>query len=200
MKRPWELHVLLFVFFVLSVLATRAGTYSIDPAHTHIGFAVSHLGISETKGFFREFHGTVEYDPESPADFSISGAIKTASIDTAIEMRDKHLRGPDFFDVEKYPEITFLSESVEYDGARLLVTGPFTMRGVTRTITIPITVRGPITDAFGKIRIGLAAQLVLNRQDYGMTWSQVLDRGGLVIGNEVRVTIEAEAILNQPAE
>lgn len=185
------------LLIAIQSLYSWSATYTVDPAHTHIGFAVSHLGISETRGFFREFEGTVEYEPDNPESFRLRGSIKAASVDTAIEARDHHLRGPDFFDTASYPEITFVSERAEYDGSRLLVTGPFTMKGVTKTLTIPITVSGPVKDMFGKTRIGLSARLVLNRHDFGISWSQTLDTGALVIGDDVTVSIEAEAILNE---
>lgn len=188
---------MIFYLFVTGfAFQVWAASYTIDPAHTHIGFSVRHLGISETKGMFRDFQGTVTYDPEQPESFSIRGSIKAASIDTAIEARDHHLRGPDFFDTANHPEITFVSERVESDGNRLLVTGPFTMKGITKIITIPITIVGPVQDMFGKTRIGLSAQIVLNRLDFGISWSQSLDNGSLIVGHDVTVSIDAEAVLN----
>jgi polyisoprenoid-binding protein YceI len=180
------------------LMAASGASYNIDPAHSSVGFSVRHLGLAEVRGIFKEFEGQVEYDPAAPQSFSLKGRIKTASVDTAVEARDQHLRGPDFFDVEKYPEITFSSESVTVEDDRLLVTGSFTLRGVTKTITLPIVVVGPLKDPWGKTRIGLSARTSINRRDYGISWSKVLDTGELVIGNEVAIAIEAEAILNEP--
>lgn len=183
---------------LIFAISASAALYNIDPAHSSVGFSVRHLGLADVRGIFKEFEGVVEYDPASPENFTLKGRIKTASVDTAIEVRDQHLRGPEFLDADRYPEITFFSESVAVENNRLLVTGSFTLHGVTRTITLPIVVTGPIKDPWGKTRIGLSTRITINRQDYGISWSKVLDNGEWVIANDVAITIEAEAILDEP--
>ncbi len=172
-----------------------AGNYAIDPAHSTIGFAVRHLVINEIPGRFRDFNGMIQYNPARIGDSAVTFTAKAASVDTAVEARDKHLRTADFFDVEKYPEISFKSSRIEKSGAdSFLAHGDFTMHGVTKTIAIPFKLHGTVTDPWGKTRLGVEAALTLNRQDYGITWGGKLDNGGLVIGNDVKISLLLEAV------
>jgi polyisoprenoid-binding protein YceI len=181
-----------------SVLAAAADTYDIDAYHTMVGFSIRHLVINNVKGVFKEFSGTVEYDGKDLSTFNARGTIKVASVDTAIAGRDEHLRGPDFFDAAKYPDITFAGKRVERQGEGYALIGDFTMHGVTKEIALPLTVAGPIVDPQGKTRIGLETTLTINRQDYGINWSKTLDNGGLMIGNDVKIEINAEAVKKEP--
>jgi polyisoprenoid-binding protein YceI len=162
-------------------VASSADTYKIDPAHTSVSFTISHLVISEVEGRFNDVAGEI-----TVADHAVTGAkatIQAKSIDTHIGKRDDHLRSAEFFDVEKYPTITFESTKVE-DG---FVTGKFTMHGTTKEIRFPFTMKGPIQDPWGNTRIGLTGETSLNRTEYGMkTFPGV--------GDNVKIKISAEAI------
>ncbi|HWX22336.1 MAG TPA: YceI family protein [Candidatus Binatia bacterium] len=175
----------------LSPLARAADTYNIDAAHSNVGFAVSHLVINTVKGKFNELTGSVVLDGTQITE--AKGTIQTKSIDTGVAARDKHLRSADFFDVEKYPTINFQAKRVETKGADPVLVGDFTMHGVTKEISMPVTVKGPIKDPWGNTRVGLQAKTKLNRKDYGLTWSKTTEAGGLIVGDEVEIEINAEA-------
>jgi len=177
----------------LAGLAT-ADTYKIDPAHTAVSFSIAHLVISEVNGRFNEFAGELTVDPATKTLVTGgTGVIQTKSIDTGIPKRDDHLRSADFFEVEKFPTISFTGSVVAATGAPVF-TGQFTMHGVTKTISVPVTVKGPIQDPWGKTRIAFNAKTILNRKDYGLTWNKVLEAGGLMVGEDVTIEIKAEAI------
>jgi polyisoprenoid-binding protein YceI len=184
----------------VSTAAIGADVYQIDPQHTDVGFSIRHMVINNVKGSFKGFAGTIEYDGKDPLTIRAGGTIKVASVDTGIAGRDEHLRGADFFDVAKYPEISFQGERVEKQGDGYALIGKFTMHGVTKEISMPFTVSGPIVDPYGKTRIGIETSLTLNRQDYGVNWSKTLDNGGLVVGNDVKIEIGAEAVKQDPAK
>lgn len=169
-------------------------TYQVDPVHSTVGFSVKHLAISTVRGVFTNFEGTIEYDAKKPEASKASGTVKTASVNTQMEARDKHLRSPDFFDVGKYPEIQFQTVSARKDGEEWVVKGRFTMHGVMREIELRGTLEGPVKDPWGKTRIGLTASTTINRQDYGLLWSQKLDSGGLVVGDLVKIELQIEAV------
>jgi len=184
--------VLLFGFVITS--AEAADRYQIDPVHSSIGFTVRHMVIANVKGYFKEFSGTIYYDENDITRSSVSVTIKTASINTENPKRDAHLRSPDFFDAEKYPEITFKSKRILKEKDGYVAVGDLTMRGVTREIRIPFHILGKVTDPWGNTRIGVEASLKLNRHDYGISWSQTLDNGGLVVGDEVKIDLNIEAV------
>lgn len=186
-------------FIALTVMfmagsALAADTYTIDPAHSSIGFAVRHLGLSKVKGSFTDFSGTITFDAKDIGQSSVSVVIKTASINTGNEGRDKHLRSGDFFDVEKYPEITFISDKVEKKDDGYAAHGTLTMHGVSQKIVLPFTLTGPVQGMQGEFRMAAETGTKLDRQTYGITWSKTLDAGGLVVGNEVGVEIDLEAV------
>ena len=182
------------VGLILSFNALAADTYVVDGAHSSIGFSVKHMVINNVKGHFSEFAGTVVYDPDDASQFKADGTIQVKSIDTGIAARDEHLRSADFFDAGQYPEIRFAAKKVERQGAVYSLTGDLTMHGVTREITLPFTVSGPIVDMQGKKRIGLEATTIINRKDYGINWSKVMDNGGLVVADDVKAEINIEAV------
>lgn len=182
------------VGLILSFNALAADTYVVDGAHSSIGFSVKHMVINNVKGHFGEFAGTVIYDPDDASQFKADGTIQVKSIDTGIAARDEHLRSADFFDAGQYPEIRFAAKKVERQGAVYSLTGDLTMHGVTREITLPFTVSGPIVDMQGKKRIGLEATTIINRKDYGINWSKVMDNGGLVVADDVKAEINIEAV------
>jgi len=175
--------------------ASAAEEYTIDKAHSSIGFSVSHLMISKTTGSFNDYEGVVQFDAKDLANSKLDFTIKAASIDTKNEARDSHLRGGDFFGAEKYPLITFVTKTIVLkEGNNYLVTGDLTMKDVTKEVTIPITVLGPITHPIsGKPTLGIEAQFTVNRQDYHVSWNKTLDNGGVMVGDDVAVTVSIEA-------
>jgi polyisoprenoid-binding protein YceI len=182
--------VLSLASFVARIQA--ADTYNIDPNHSTVGFAVNHMVINTVRGKFDEFTGSVTLDNNALQ--AGTAAIQTKSINTGIERRDNHLKSPDFFDAAKYPTITFQSKRAEKKGDDAILVGDFTMHGVTKEISLPVTVKGPIKDPWGNNRIGLEAKTKLNRKDYGLKYNQMLETGGMVVGDEVEIQINAEAV------
>ena len=177
----------------LTGVALAADAYTVDNAHASVGFTVRHLVISKVRGRFDTFDAKILIDPADITKSSMQGTIKVASINTDNEKRDKHLRSPDFFDAEQHPEITFLSKRIQKNGDAYVMIGDFTMRGVTKEITLPFTVTEPIVHR-NKTRVGFEAELQIDRQDYGISYNTVADTGGLVVSNEVKIEINGEAI------
>lgn len=169
------------------------GTWTIDPMHSHIGFSIPHLTISNVQGAFDEFEGTIKVDEKNFSRSSVSFSAKVASIDTNVAKRDEHLRSADFFDAAKYPLISFKSSRIDRTATGLRALGTLTMHGVSKQIVIPFTRTGPINDGWGFWRSGISASILLNRQDYGVKYNQVMDSGGLAVGNTVKVSLDLEA-------
>lgn len=169
------------------------GAWNLDPMHSRIGFAIQHVMVNEVHGSFNDFSGTVNVDEKDIARSKVQFTAKMDSVDTNVTPRDNHLKSPDFFDVAKYPEMTFVSKHVARYGAGFRVMGTFTMHGVSRDIIIPFTANGPVKDGFGTTRAGVKAAFTINRLDYGVKWNQKLDNGGFALGNEVRVELDLEA-------
>lgn len=183
---------------LMSEPAAAVEIYEIDAVHSAVNFKVRHL-FSHTSGRFAQFGGTLWYDEAEPQSSRIEITIQAASIDTGNEQRDNHLRNTDFLDVEKHPQITFRSTKLERQGesGRYRVTGDFTLRGVTKPVTVDVELLGfGETPGFGK-RGGFSAQTTLDRQAFGVTWNKTLDSGGLVLGNEVLVDFPIEVALKQ---
>jgi polyisoprenoid-binding protein YceI len=178
--------------FLLLPQANAADTYKIDPAHSSLGFSVRHMGVSNVKGHFDEFTGSLVLD--NGAIKEASATIQVKSVNTGIERRDNHLRTADFFDAANHPEMTFKTRSIEKSGDQTILIGDFTMRGVTKELRLPVTLSGPIKDPQGHNRIGLEAKTTLNRKDFGMKFNAVMETGGLMVGDEVAIEINAEAI------
>lgn len=176
--------------------AVPAGTWKFDPAHTGVQFKVRHLMVSHVRGDFEKVSGKIVYDEQDVSKSSADITIDAASINTRVEKRDKHLRSPDFLDVEKYPSITFKSNKVEKGGdGKLKMTGDLTIRGVTREVVLEI--EGPtsvIKDPWGNTRVGGVASTRINRKDFGLTWNKTLETGGVVVGDEVEITIDIEIL------
>ena len=175
---------------------TKTGTTSawqIDPVHSEVGFSVRHLMISTVKGRFTDVKGTLQYNEADPTQSSVEVAIATASVDTRADQRDNHLRSADFFDSEHFPNITFRSTRVERtspDTGRL--TGDLTIRGVTHPVSLDVKREGRGKDPWGGERLGYSATTIVDREEFGLTWNQALETGGVVVGDEVKVTIEVE--------
>ncbi len=183
----------LLSFFVVS-LVFGGEKYMLDAVHSSASFSVKHLVISKTRGTFNDISGTFEVNEKDITQSSVEIVIQTASIDTDDEKRDGHLRSADFFAAEKYPTITFKSSKFEKKGDDYFLTGSLTIKDVTKEITIPFTFNGFANDPWGNKRFGAEATLKINRQDYNVSWSNTLDGGGLVVGNEVKIELEVEGV------
>lgn len=170
-----------------------SGSYSIDPNHSYIGFRVVHMGLAEVPGRFKDFSGAVNYDGADVSKSSVNFTAKVTSVDTGVEARDKHLRTKDFFEVETYPEMTFKSTKVEKKGKSLMVTGDFTLKGVTKQITIPFTINGMNKDDKGGVKMGVSAATTINRQDYGVKYGNKLPDGTLALSDTVKIDLQLEA-------
>jgi polyisoprenoid-binding protein YceI len=187
------------VFLIVSAFA-HAHTWSVDPSHSRVGFAVSHLTVSTVRGEFGEFSGTVEYDPARVADTRVSGTVTVASIATRDARRDDHLRSADFFDAANRPQMTFTSKAVKNAGKDGLdLVGDLTIRGTTKEVILhldPFTAE--VKDPWGNLRVGTHATGRINRQDFGINFSKLLDNGGRVVGDEVAIELDVE--LKRPAQ
>lgn len=182
----------------VSYLPIAGGDYRIDPAHSVIGFSIRHNEITLVSGRFKDFTGAIHFDDKDMTKSSVEFKAKAESIDTGVEARDKHLRTADFFEVEKYPEMTFKSTRVERKGKdRYILSGDLTLKGVTRQVSLPFTITGAIKDGRGNTRIGIAAQTQIDRRDYGITWGHALPGGGFDVAHDVTIDLHLEAI--QPA-
>jgi polyisoprenoid-binding protein YceI len=169
-----------------------AGTYTIDPAHSHVGFAVRHMGIATVRGVFKQFQGTIDATGAAPR---LEGAVEVSSIDTGEENRDGHLQAPDFFDVQQYPQITFHSTATEVgaDGAVKLV-GEIKIKGVAKPIELSGSWAENGQDPWGNERIGLELETAIDRRDFDLTWNQTLPNGNLLVANEVKLLISISAV------
>jgi polyisoprenoid-binding protein YceI len=188
----------LISFFIVAALLAPlnvfAANYNIDPAHSTIGFKVKHLMITNVKGVFEKFKGSVYIDEKDISKSKVDVAIEMTSVNTNIAKRDDHLRSPDFFDVAKFPTMTFVSTKVEKSGTdSLKVTGNLTIKGVTRQVILNVDgPTGEIKSPQGDIKRGASAAVTINRQDFGVSWSKKLDGGGLVVADDVFITIDTE--------
>ena len=173
-----------------------ATTWNIDPDHTNIGFKVRHLMVSNVRGSFAKHSGVVDIDDKDITKSKVEVTIDTASINTNVQKRDEHLRSADFFDVAKYPTMTFVSRKVVKAGKdNLKVTGDLTLHGITREVVLDV--EGPTMeskDPWGNIRRGAVASAKINRKDFGLTWNKTLETGGVVVGDEVTINLEIEMI------
>lgn len=178
---------------VRGVDVPQPGSYELDASHTHVGFAVRHMMVSKVRGKFSDVRGTIEITDE-PLDSSVTVTVGLGSIDTRDEQRDGHLRSPDFFDVDNHPDMTFHSTSVtRLSDDRYRVDGDLTIRGVTKQVSLDASFEGGLLDPYGNQRIGFSATGEISREDFGLTWNQALETGGVVVGKKVQIEIEAEA-------
>lgn len=174
---------------------TTTRRWQIDPSHSSAEFAVRHMMVSTVKGSFKVLSGTLTVDDLNPENSQVEAEIEAASIDTGVADRDAHLRSPDFFDVVRYPKLTFRSSGINVDGADSgTMHGDVMIHGVARPLTFAVSYLGEIRDPWGNFRRGYSAEATLNRKDFGMTWNQVLDAGGVLVGDKVKVTLNIEAI------
>lgn len=176
-----------------------ASTWTIDPVHSGVEFAVKHMMVSTVKGRFGSFEGKIQLNEADPASSSVTGSVDTASVDTSETQRDAHLRSDDFFGAEQYPKMTFRSTKVEHiEGDRWQITGDLTIRDVTKEVILDTEYEGQIKDVWGKQRAAFNAETVLNRKDFGLTYNALLEAGGVAVGDKVRVTLNIAAVRNDP--
>lgn len=178
--------------------ALAADEYKIDPVHSTVGFNVKHMMVSTVHGRFNDFSGQIVYDDKDVSKSSVKVTIKAASINTDNGPRDTDLRGTNFLDVEKFPEITFQSKSVEKKSDGYVAHGTLTIHGVAKDVDLPFTLSGPLSTPRGKV-MGADAGLTINRMDYGVSWSRALDGGGVVVSNDVKIELNVEARTPPPA-
>jgi len=175
-----------------SLAAATPQVYKVDPDHSSVSFTIRHF-VSTVPGRFKEFEGTIKYDRQNPAASSVEFTAQAASIDTDNPDRNNHLKSPDFFDVQKFPTLTFTSNSVQAKDANTLnVTGNLTIHGVTKAVTIPVSILGAVKTPKGE-KAGFETNFTIDRKDYGVQWNRVLDTGGTMLGNDVKITISVEA-------
>lgn len=178
-----------------TVQESKKTVWQIDASHTHVEFAAKHMMIATVKGRFAEVSGSVMLDEGDFGNSSVEVTMDAASIDTRQEQRDEHLRSADFLDVATYPTLTFKSTRVERTGeGEFRVVGDLTIRGVTREVTLKATEEGRGIDPWGGERMGFSAKTVIDRRDYGLVWNAALETGGVLVGNEVKISLEVEVV------
>jgi polyisoprenoid-binding protein YceI len=177
--------------------AELSGTYTIDPAHSRLGFVARHAMVTKVRGQFNGFQGSIVIDGENPEASTAQVTIDVATIDTRNADRDGHLRTNDFLALDEYPTITFATTAVRPTGeAQFEVTGDLTVKGVTRSITIPVSFEGAATDPFGNHRLGFEGSTTISRKEYGITWNAALETGGVLVSDQVVLEFEISAIKN----
>lgn len=192
--------LLLFVFMMAGtgISGAEMARYNVDPDHSTIEFSVAHMVISKTTGRFTDYKGFVEMDSDGLKIKAIETVINTASINTNHEKRDGHLKNEDFFNVEKYPTMTYKMKYSRKEGDNIIAIGDLTMLGVTREVTLTGKFNGLVKDPYGNTRAGFTAEGKLNRKDFGMNWSKLLDGGGFVVGEDISIRLEIECIKANP--
>ena len=173
-----------------------SGDYVLDPAHTRIGFSARHAMVTKVRGQFDEFAGTAHVDAENPASSTVEVTIQSASVTTGQAQRDGHLKTPDFFDVENYPEIRFVSTDVQRDGTEWSITGDLTINAVTKPVTVLFEETGTAKDPFGNLRAGFEGSVTINRGDWGLAFNAALETGGAVVSDKITINLEIEGVLN----
>jgi polyisoprenoid-binding protein YceI len=175
------------------------GTYQIDPSHSSAAFQVRHLGLSKVRGSFDRFTGTVVVD-DDPARSSVEVALEAASFTTGDADRDGHVKGGDFLDVEQFPTLTYRSTGVRADGGNWVVEGELTIKDVTLPVPLTVEFEGAGDDPWGNARLGFSATAEFNRDDFGITWNQALETGGVLVGKQVKVLIDVELVAQAPEQ
>ena len=175
------------------------GTWTIDRVHSDVSFIVRHMVVSKVRGSFRTFEGTL-VTGETPEESSVTASIALESIDTNDEQRNGHLRSADFFEIEKYPTMTYQSTAIRQDGGDWIVEGDLTLKGVTKQVPLKLELNGFGPDAYGGYRAGFSAKGEINRHDFNVSWNATLETGGFVVSEKVTILLEIEAVLDKPAE
>lgn len=181
---------------VLGPASARAGKWEADAAHSRVGFSVRHMMISNVRGEFGSFTISADGDPKDAAKAKLEVVIEAGSIDTRNDKRDGHLKSPDFFDAAKFPSLRFVSKKIMPMGkGRLRVLGSLTIRGVTKDVALEVSgLSAPVKDPSGMLRLGAQATATISRKDFGLTWNKALEAGGVLVGDPVAITIEAELV------
>ena len=174
---------------------TNTTTWQIDPNHSAVAFAVKHMMFTTVRGRFQDVKGTIEVDEKNPANSTVNVEIAAASIDTGVADRDGHLRSADFLDVEKFPLLTFRSKKIEGDtSGNFRVVGDLSIRGKAAEVTLDAVFEGTGTDPWGGTRAGIRATTTIDRRDWNLTWNQALETGGILVGNDLRIELEIQAV------
>jgi polyisoprenoid-binding protein YceI len=180
---------------MMAALPVMADTYDIDASHSSVGFKIKHLAISNVNGTFSDFTGSFDFVPGKPEAWTAEATIQLNSVNTGDKKRDAHLLNEDFFDAEKYPTMDFKFVSVEMkDDEEGILNGTLTMHGVTNPVSLELEINGTVTDPWGSERAGFSAEGKINRKDWGLTYGKVLEGGGLMIGNDVKIYLEVEGV------
>ncbi|MCA9881454.1 MAG: polyisoprenoid-binding protein [Anaerolineae bacterium] len=168
--------------------------WNVDTAHSNVGFTAKHMMFTTVRGKFEDFAATIEFDPANPGDASVNATIQVASVNTGVGDRDNHLRSADFFDAANYPELTFTSTRVEpTSDTEATVYGDLTIRGTTREVALDVTFLGEGTNPWGQQVGGFTASTKINREDFGLTWNQALETGGVLVSKEIKIELELQA-------
>lgn len=176
----------------ISTARIPTGTYSVDPSHSAVGFEVRHMGIATVRGAFRIFTGVIDATGEAPV---LQGSVEVASVDTGDEQRDAHLTAPEFFDVERHPQITFHTTGLATDeDGKLRLAGAITIKGITKSIELTGTAAEGGADPWGNERIGFEVEGVIDRRDFDLKWNQILPNGNLLVSNEVKLVVSVSAV------
>lgn len=183
----------------LEIPGYTAGSWTIDPVHSAVGFTVRHMMVSKVRGGFTGFEGTITTAPD-PLQSSAVGSVELTSITTNNEQRDAHLRSADFLHTEADPKMTFRSTALRAGGSGVVCAGDLTIRGITHPVSLDVEVHGIGPDPYGGTRLGLTATGQINRTDYGVNWNAALEGGGVVISDKVQIALEIEAVLDRPGE
>jgi polyisoprenoid-binding protein YceI len=192
MLKKSVMSMFIIVLFLGSSGFSQGTNYIVDKNHTGIGFSVTHMLIAKVRGEFKEYDINFVFDENDLSKSSVSATIKVSSINTEIERRDGHLKSPDFFDAANHPDMTFESTRIEKKDGGYVAHGKLTIRETTKEVALPFIIKGPVKDGQGKTRIGVEANLTINRFDYGLNWNNALEAGGLVVSEDVNIEINAE--------
>jgi len=179
---------------IAPALTDISGDYTIDPAHSRLGFVARHAMVTKVRGAFTEWAGTAHIDTANPAASSVNLTINAASIATGSADRDGHLQSPDFFDVANFPEWTFASTAVSRDGDEWTITGDLTIKDIAHPVTIEFEEGGSAKDPFGNLRVGFEGETTVNRKDWGLTWNAALETGGLLVSEKIKLEFDISAI------
>ncbi|MEP6690607.1 MAG: YceI family protein [Gemmatimonadaceae bacterium] len=169
-------------------------TWKLDPSHSDVSFSAKHMMITTVRGRFSDVSGTIALDESDITKSRVEATLGAASIDTRVEQRDAHLKSADFLDIETHPSITFTSTEIEAGDGEFTVTGTLTIRGVAKPISLLVTSEGRSKDPWGGERIAFSASAKLDRREFGLLWNQALEAGGVLVSNEIRIVIEAQAV------
>jgi polyisoprenoid-binding protein YceI len=200
-SRGWNWRVLLLLGVIVAfplVVRAEPARWNLDTEHSTIEFRVTHMVVSKTTGRFTDYAGFIDMDAEVGTVTAIEATIKAGSINTNHEKRDAHIRNADFLDVEQYPTMTFKMKSYKKTAESFTAVGDFTLRGVTKEITLVGRYNGTTKDPWGNTRAGFSAEGKLNRKDFGLVWNKALDNGGLIVGDEVQIRLDIECIKAKP--